>query len=95
MPNTRHSDPETSHEAAKSVSRLADSYRIILDLLASFGPMNDEELIRLWKAHSQKPASDSGIRSRRSELAAQGRVIDTGERVKMSSGRLSIVWGIA
>jgi hypothetical protein len=95
MPNTRITDPETSHEAAKSVSRLADSYRIILDLLASFGPMNDEELIRLWKSHSNKPASDSGIRSRRSELAAQGRVIDTGERVKMSSGRASIVWGIA
>jgi hypothetical protein len=95
VPNTRHTDPQTSHEAAKSVSRLADSYRIILDLFASFGPMNDEQLIKLWKSHSNKPASDSGIRSRRSELAAHGKVIDTGERVKMSSGRASIVWGIA
>jgi hypothetical protein len=95
MPNTRLTDPETSHEAAKSVSRLADSYRIILELLTSFGPMNDEQLITQWKAHSNKPASDSGIRSRRSELAAHGKVIDTGERVKMSSGRASIVWGIA
>lgn len=95
MPNTRITDPETSHEAAKSVSRLADSYRIILDLLTSYGPMNDEQLIALWKSQSNKPASDSGIRSRRSELAAHGRVIDTGDRVKMSSGRASIVWGVA
>ena len=44
---------------------------------------------------SSKKASDSGIRSRRSELAATGLVIDTGDRKKMASGRMSIVWGVA
>jgi hypothetical protein len=57
--------------------------------------MNDESLIEHWRRLSSKKASDSGIRSRRSELAATGLVIDTGDRKKMASGRMSIVWGVA
>lgn len=93
--NTRTLDPSTSHQAERSVTGLAESYRIILDLFRKFGPMNDETLIRTWRATAKKQASDSGIRSRRSELAATGLIIDSGDRVKMSSGRNSIVWRIA
>ena len=56
--------------------------------------MNDPALIRAFQS-SGKRASDSGIRSRRSELTAQGLIVDTGDRIKMESGRMSIVWGVA
>lgn len=95
MPNTRTTDPETSHLAEKSISKLAETYRIILDLFGKYGPMNDEELIAQFKFESPKRASDSGIRSRRSELVAAERLADSGERKKMASGRLSIVWKLA
>ncbi len=94
MPNTRTLDPVTSYEAAASVSGLAGSYAIILYLFREYGPMNDEALIRAWRYENKKYASDSGIRSRRSELVATGKIIDTGERVKMTSGRNSIVWDV-
>jgi hypothetical protein len=92
MPSTRTLDPSTSHAAEKSVSKLAESYGIILDLFRTYGPMNDEQLITRWKFNSSKYAADSGIRSRRSELVAAGRLEDSGDRIKMTSGRMSIVW---
>lgn len=95
MPSTRTLDPTTSHEAEKSVSKLAESYRIILDIFRNHGPMNDEALIATWRKQSSKPASDSGIRSRRSELVATGLIIDSGKRQRMQSGRDSIVWKLA
>lgn len=94
MPNTRTLDPQTSHDAEASVTGLAETYRIILSTLRESGPMNDQALIRAFQ-RSGKRASDSGIRSRRSELTAQGLIVDTGDRVKMESGRMSIVWGVA
>jgi len=93
--NTRTSDPNSSHEAEKSVTGLAFSYRVILGALRDYGPMNDESLIKVWRKTQTKTASDSGIRSRRSELAATGLVIDSGERQRMDSGRMSIVWTLA
>jgi len=94
MPNTRTQDPETSQAAGASVKGLAETYRIILTTLRQSGPMNDPALIRAFQS-SGKRASDSGIRSRRSELTAQGLIVDTGDRIKMESGRMSIVWGVA
>lgn len=94
MPNTRTLDPATSHQAEKSVSGLAESYRIITALFRQHGPMNDAELIKAWP-HGQKRASESGIRSRRSELVAAGLLQDSGQRVPMPSGRSSIVWRLA
>ena len=99
MPHARTTDPETSHEAAKSVSKLKEMYDTMLIAFESLGPMNDDQLIRLWKVGVKelgwRDASESGIRSRRSELVAQGKIIDSGKRVKMRSGRLSIVWELA
>ena len=95
MPNTRTTDPETSHEAEKSVSKLAESYGIILDIFRKHGPMNDESLVEYWNTESPKYGSPSGIRSRRSELVAAGRLEDSGDRIKMRSGRASIVWKLS
>jgi hypothetical protein len=99
MPNARITDPETSHEAAKSVSKLRDMYDTMIVAFETLGPMNDEQLIKLWRVGVNelgwRSASESGIRSRRSELVAQGKLKDSGKRQKMQSGRLSIVWEIA
>lgn len=99
MPNARITDPETSHEAAKSVSKLRDMYDTMIIAFETLGPMNDEQLIKLWRVGVNelgwRSASESGIRSRRSELVAQGKLKDSGKRQKMQSGRLSIVWEIA
>jgi hypothetical protein len=89
---TRTTDPTTSHNAGKSVTGLAETYRLILSALDK-GGQNDEGLIKLWRQNEGwKLVSDSGIRSRRSELTAQGIVQDSGKRIKMASGRMSIVW---
>lgn len=99
MPHARITDPETSHEAAKSVSKLKDTYDTILTAFGTLGPMNDEQLIKLWRVGVHelgwRSASESGIRSRRSELVAQGKLRDSGKRQKMQSGRMSIVWELA
>lgn len=93
--NTRTTDPETSFAAARSVKGLAETYRIILDILRANGPMNDVEIIERFRSLGIKAASDSGIRSRRSELTASGLITDSGSRKEMESGRMSIVWSLA
>lgn len=94
----RRADPATSHDAARSIQgdRLRDSQEAILALLRRFGPMCDTELLDTYQryaASSDYPRqSPSGIRSRRHELVNAGRVVDTGERMKLSPGRQSIIW---
>jgi hypothetical protein len=95
MPHARTLDPDTSHEAARSVTKTAQIYSAIITALSLKGPMNDEQLIAHIKANHTGTFSDSGIRSRRSELASMNRLRDSGERIKMTSGRNSIVWELA
>lgn len=74
MPNARATDPQTSHDAARSVRNLTATKVAILDILKR--PMPDEELIDRYYARVENGlapmASPSGIRSRRAELAADG-----------------------
>ncbi len=86
----RRNDPETSHEAAKSVSRITESQAHIMVALGNYGPMTDEELYR----HLHITISESGCRSRRKELVDLGKVLDTGETRFTKSGRRTIVWGL-
>jgi len=91
----RTDDPDTSHEAAASVSqvRMTKTRQAILDLLKRYGPLSDE---RIWDGLVYQGldgnTSLSGARTRRSELVAAGRVYDTGERAKGKTGRNMIVW---
>lgn len=97
MPNARLTDPETSWEAAKSVGNLASTRAAIIDILTRT-PMTDLQLVREFGkavlAGLVEPASESGIRSRRAELVKLGRVIDTGQREVLPSGRKAIVWAV-
>jgi hypothetical protein len=91
MAKARKTDPETSHDAADSVKDITKTQEYILKALKK--PRNDVQLIEAYRALKTAPrASESGIRSRRSELVAAGFVYDSGEKIKMPSGRFSIVW---
>ena len=94
MVRARRTDPVTSHLAAESVDNVTQTQAFILRCLKR--PRNDVELVNAYMAYKTAPnASESGIRSRRAELVDRGLVIDTGRRVKLASGRYSIVWGLA
>lgn len=94
MPFARTTDPETSHEAASTVTNVELTKAAIYYLLRV--PMTDSELVKAYSKaveHGYAPeASESGIRSRRSELVGEGLAKATGERRKTPSGRSSTVW---
>lgn len=98
MPFWRKSNPETSKEAALSIKpeRLSRAKQSILSLL--YVPMTDEALLEAYNTYASAVGADwispSGLRSRRSELVAAGLVEDTGERMRLKSGRNAIVWGL-
>ena len=56
--------------------------------------MSDEQLCMRIADDQQSPVSVSGVRTRRSELVAAGKIVDTGERVPTRTGRQAIVWGV-
>jgi hypothetical protein len=97
--HARTSDPATSHEAAASVdeSSLPARRRAVLNLLRQYGPMSDTLLLARYdvaaEAGDVPTQTDSGIRTRRSELVGLGLVQDTGNRWWTPSNRRSIVWG--
>jgi hypothetical protein len=88
----RTTDPDTSHEAAASVTNSAKVQAAILDLL-SHRPFTDDELSRLLAY--RMTVSPSGLRTRRAELVRLGKVVDSGERVRLRSGRRAIVWALS
>lgn len=94
MPHARHTDPQTSHEAAASVTDLTATKLSILKALNH--PRTDVDLVSAYNNLKTAPiTSESGIRSRRAELVAAGLVVDSGERVKLPSGRRAILWAKA
>jgi hypothetical protein len=93
MPFARRSDPSTSHQAAASVNDVTATQQAILKVLAR--PRTDEELIDAYRRMKGAPlASDSGIRSRRSELAAKGLLQIVGDS-RTRSGRKTRIWQVS
>jgi hypothetical protein len=96
--HARAQDPDTSHAAAASVRHISESQQHILRLFRLYGPMTDEQLLakhREWQRRYGDPLmSDSGVRTRRSELVVLGRVRDSGKRERLSTGRKAIVWEV-
>jgi len=92
--HARRSDPETSHEAASSISpnQLRESQKEVWSLFRRYGPMTDRDLV-----DRAEPAgvvqSPSGLRSRRAELVTMGKLRDSGKRTTYgTSARRHIVW---
>lgn len=105
-PRARRSDPLTSHQAAAVVGNLRESQRAVLTIFIDAGrPLIDEELIALYsdaliedrrRLRNGAPVqSESGIRTRRRELADAGLIEDSGERRANSNGNSSIEWRLA
>lgn len=103
IPRARTTDPKTSQDAADSVRNVTEVQLAILDILAS-NPTTDTKLIQKYRGRAEAGsglwrvpypyASESGIRTRRRELADRGFVQDTGAQVKLPSGRKAVVWAI-
>ena len=93
---TRKGDPETSLAAAESVTEITAKQEMVLLVLRHFGPATDEEIrIRyagLRGSTGKTRQSDSGLRTRRNELRRRGLVRDSGEKRRLVSGRMAIVW---
>jgi len=99
MPHARRDDPETSHAAARSVKELTKKQMSVLLWLQKHGPMTDREMVTSYGGMQNSvygyrwpKQSESGLRSRRSELAVYGMVYDTGRRKVNENGRREIVW---
>ncbi len=86
----RRSDPDTSWEAARSVTNLRKSQEEVYAVLAASDGLTDEQ-IGNWLHASQSP---SGLRTRRAELVARGLVVDSGKRRVGPTGRRMIVWAV-
>lgn len=95
MPAARFTDPQTSHEAAASVTNVTQTQQIILMILKKFGSMSDQKLVRNFGYIAPAISSESGIRSRRAELVKLGLVEDSGDRERLNSGRNAIIWKAA
>lgn len=86
----RRTDPDTSREAAATAVLGADTLRArVLDVfMAAKAPITDEQLaIRYSRRHPTRPASPSGLRTRRSELERDGLVAVVDTNGKTENGR--------
>lgn len=76
---------DTSMDAAAQVTKVGDMHEMILSALF-MNPMIDYELA----SHFGVPLAK--VQPRRSELAAQGKIVDSGVRRKTPANRSAIVW---
>lgn len=90
MPRARTTDRDTSHDAAASVIKISEKKKFILKTLRR--PHTDESMIEAYKRYKTAPwSSESGLRSRRAELVADGLVVIVGE-TKSRANRRTYIW---
>jgi hypothetical protein len=94
-PRARSTDPETSWEAARSITPhvLRENQAAVLNVLRLYGPLTDEGIAAYYGDRPKQ--SPSGLRTRRHELQELGLVEDSGERARLRSGRQAIVWRVS
>lgn len=93
--HARRTDPDTSHDAAAMV-RVVKQRSYVLAAARTLGSFDDLLLQKTVRAmYPDQKFSDSGVRTRRSELVRLGLMRDTGRRVVLPSHRRAIVWEIA
>lgn len=101
-PRARASHPQTSHDAARSVTELTAKQQAVFKVARCCdGGFTLEGLVNLYKkmcegqSYDLPKQSDSGIRTRCHELVVLGKVQDSGMRHTMLTGRKAIVWRVA
>lgn len=87
----RATDPDTSHEAAMSVSNYISVQHAILDIVARWGPLTDEAIAQHMASVPMR-TTPSGLRTRRKELVEQGMLRANPRKVRISTGRLATRW---
>jgi hypothetical protein len=100
--HARRGDPVTSHEAAASIKseEIRRSQQAVLQCFRWHGPMHDVALVKHYMADAGTGSADfpkqseSGIRTRRSELVTKGVLEDSGQKAVLPSGRRAIIWRI-
>lgn len=101
--HARASHPDTSHEAAASVTSITDRQKAVLLVLRLHGPMCDAKLVKIYERMmrdqpQQFPLqSPSGIRSRRAELAdpektQPPKIVFSGKYEKRDGSRRHRIW---
>lgn len=96
----RTHDPDTSVEAAERAVMKGSKIRpIIFSLVREHGPITHDELTDLYRDGVRDRgfpmASDSGIRTRLSELVAGGLVTKLPERGRSRFGNPALLWVVA
>jgi hypothetical protein len=92
--HAREDDPETSHEAAASV-RVVKQRSYVLAAARTLGTFTDPALqLTVRSIYPDQKFSDSGVRTRRSELVRLCFIEDSGQRITLDSGRRAIVWAM-
>jgi hypothetical protein len=97
--HARTGDPETSHEAAASVHpfTMRRLHAVQLNMLGIVTDTHQGMWIRyqmLQPSLDWPKTSESGFRTRVSELVAAGLAADSGHRQKLPSGRRAVLWSI-
>lgn len=99
--HARTEDPETSHEAAASITseKLTASRAAVLDCFRRYGKFGLSDQMLAWcynekAGHGWPQQSPSGLRTRRKELVESGHLEDTGRKTQTPGGRAAIVWGL-
>ena len=85
----RRTDPQTSHDAATSVSNQTALRMAILCVLAGRLLSDEQIIVCVSEIMSCTP---SGCRGRRAELVRDGYVRDSGRRAKTATGRECVLW---
>ena len=82
--HARATDPWTSHSAADSIADVTPLQYRLLQCFDVEMAMTDEELVKVYARTwgITWPATDSSIRSRRSELVGMGQLLPTNETRK-------------
>ena len=92
----RNTDPDTSLEAAMSVTELrrrAD-HDLVLALLFEHGPLTDFDLARLATQRLGHMVKQTSLGVRRGELRDAGLVVDSGHKGKSDTGARAIRWAL-
>jgi hypothetical protein len=99
--HARGGDPQTSHDAARSVWNstplqrriLTELRRAILD--RGMTGLTDEAVAFYVTEVEGKPVSPSGLRSRRAELVDAGLITDSHRTGITKSGRKTVIWTLS
>lgn len=93
---TRATAAKTSQKAAASVQRMTRKRQDVMATFRRFGALTDEQLVSVYASMDDvTDQSESGLRTRRSELVRMGLLTDTGQTRPIRSGRQAILWGLA